>query len=286
MAFVRRWDIETLLKKIPNLGAVIDLTNTQRYYNPLYDALSAPASDCLAFIFQHNPIVKLAFSWAETHRGVLFCQRVADVSARSSRCLIFTFRLLNRLVSSREGRRVAAGVGRRQRAPGSARVADRRKSKSKFIAIPGVFTLHVWRVLTWPSITKVEASILSRPAQGGAAPWMCFMRAFVAECGVNQNRHSDLSSGARMRDCFSVSWCFNLNRRVGAVRRSNVGKAINVRGARGRRSRAPRPGVGRRAPLGRHTRRPASASPTRLRSDSFRNSKGICRLPVSLQSFV
>lgn len=28
------WDIPALLKKIPNLGAVIDLTNTARYYNP------------------------------------------------------------------------------------------------------------------------------------------------------------------------------------------------------------------------------------------------------------
>lgn len=32
--FVCRWDIPALLKKIPNLGAVIDLTNTSRYYNP------------------------------------------------------------------------------------------------------------------------------------------------------------------------------------------------------------------------------------------------------------
>ncbi|XP_026319020.1 mRNA-capping enzyme isoform X2 [Hyposmocoma kahamanoa] len=28
------WDIKTLLKKIPKLGAVIDLTNTSRYYDP------------------------------------------------------------------------------------------------------------------------------------------------------------------------------------------------------------------------------------------------------------
>ncbi|CAB3254599.1 unnamed protein product [Arctia plantaginis] len=28
------WDIPALLNKIPNLGAVIDLTNTRRYYNP------------------------------------------------------------------------------------------------------------------------------------------------------------------------------------------------------------------------------------------------------------
>ncbi|CAG4930427.1 unnamed protein product [Colias eurytheme] len=28
------WDIKTLLEKIPKLGAVIDLTNTQRYYDP------------------------------------------------------------------------------------------------------------------------------------------------------------------------------------------------------------------------------------------------------------
>ncbi|XP_061714265.1 RNA/RNP complex-1-interacting phosphatase [Cydia pomonella] len=28
------WDIKTLLNKFPNLGAVVDLTNTARYYNP------------------------------------------------------------------------------------------------------------------------------------------------------------------------------------------------------------------------------------------------------------
>ncbi|XP_063362563.1 RNA/RNP complex-1-interacting phosphatase isoform X2 [Cydia amplana] len=28
------WDIRTLLNKLPNLGAVVDLTNTARYYNP------------------------------------------------------------------------------------------------------------------------------------------------------------------------------------------------------------------------------------------------------------
>ncbi|XP_063534586.1 RNA/RNP complex-1-interacting phosphatase isoform X1 [Cydia strobilella] len=29
------WDIKTLLHKLPNLGAVVDLTNTARYYNPV-----------------------------------------------------------------------------------------------------------------------------------------------------------------------------------------------------------------------------------------------------------
>ncbi|KAI8421616.1 hypothetical protein MSG28_009626, partial [Choristoneura fumiferana] len=28
------WDIKSLLEKIPNLGGVVDLTNTARYYNP------------------------------------------------------------------------------------------------------------------------------------------------------------------------------------------------------------------------------------------------------------
>ncbi|KAH9630105.1 hypothetical protein HF086_004811, partial [Spodoptera exigua] len=28
------WDIPALLEKIPKLGAVIDLTNTARYYDP------------------------------------------------------------------------------------------------------------------------------------------------------------------------------------------------------------------------------------------------------------
>lgn len=32
--FFFRWDIKALLKAIPKLGAVIDLTNTARYYNP------------------------------------------------------------------------------------------------------------------------------------------------------------------------------------------------------------------------------------------------------------
>lgn len=32
--FCFRWTIEELLEKVPNLSAVIDLTNTSRYYNP------------------------------------------------------------------------------------------------------------------------------------------------------------------------------------------------------------------------------------------------------------
>ncbi|XP_072932601.1 RNA/RNP complex-1-interacting phosphatase [Epargyreus clarus] len=35
-----RWTVESLLEKVPNLSAVIDLTNTNRYYNP-QDLLSA-----------------------------------------------------------------------------------------------------------------------------------------------------------------------------------------------------------------------------------------------------
>lgn len=34
MIFICRWDIPALIEKIPKLGAVIDLTNTARYYNP------------------------------------------------------------------------------------------------------------------------------------------------------------------------------------------------------------------------------------------------------------
>lgn len=34
LLFFYRWDIQTLLSTIPNLGAVIDLTNTARYYDP------------------------------------------------------------------------------------------------------------------------------------------------------------------------------------------------------------------------------------------------------------
>lgn len=34
MILICRWDIPALLEKIPKLGAVIDLTNTARYYNP------------------------------------------------------------------------------------------------------------------------------------------------------------------------------------------------------------------------------------------------------------
>lgn len=34
MNFLFRWDITQLLLRIPNIGAVLDLTNTARYYNP------------------------------------------------------------------------------------------------------------------------------------------------------------------------------------------------------------------------------------------------------------
>lgn len=29
-----RWDIDTLIAKVPGLGGVIDLTNTAKYYDP------------------------------------------------------------------------------------------------------------------------------------------------------------------------------------------------------------------------------------------------------------
>lgn len=49
--FICRWDIKTLLKKIPKLGAVIDLTNTSRYYDPRVSTFDFISALALLFIF-------------------------------------------------------------------------------------------------------------------------------------------------------------------------------------------------------------------------------------------
>lgn len=58
MFIVFRWDINTLLEKIPKLGAVIDLTNTTRYYDPRVSAFGFIS--VLALLY--NAILDLIFS--------------------------------------------------------------------------------------------------------------------------------------------------------------------------------------------------------------------------------